>query len=57
MVDCGLSDEDQTAKMKKRWSPRRGDRGPLLPCDVASSHPSDSLKENRRFNLNHEIPL
>ena len=57
MADCGRSDEDQTTEMKKRWSPRYGDRDPLIPCNVASFEPSDSLKENGRSRLNHEIPL
>ena len=57
MAACGRSDEDLTVAMKKRWSARHGDHGLLLLMDVASSEPSDSLKENGHSRVNREIPL
>ena len=56
-MNCGCSDEDEMREMDKRWSPCHGDRGSLLLCDMASSEPYDSLKENEQCRLNHEIPL
>ena len=46
MTICGRSDEDQIAKIKERWSSLRGDRGPLLTCDIASSGLSKLSKLN-----------
>ena len=49
MAPCGYSNEDLTVEIKTKVGLSRGDRGPLIPCDVASSEPSDCLKEIRRL--------
>ena len=54
MATSGHSDEDLTGEIKIKVGPHRGDRGPLLLHDVASSELSACEKEIGWPRLNHK---